>query len=914
MHESPRKHWQIVDRVFAEAVRHEGPARGAYLDRACADRPKVRADVEKMLWADEIAGDSFLQELAVPAVSDVAEFLNEESGEPDEAGLRLGPYRLAEPIGSGGMGVVYRAERVDAAFQRAVAIKMARRRFARAEELQRFRTEREVLAGLDHPNIARLLDGGASEDGRPYLVIELVEGMPIDRYCVERKLGVRARIELFQQVCSAIAYAHQNLLIHRDIKPDNILVTEDGVVKVLDFGIAKLLDPASLPFAAPRTRTGLRPMTPGYASPEQIRGQPATTRSDVFVLGALLFELLTGYSPVKADEALPHEIDTAICQIDGLPVGSLRRGHSDGHRALRGDLGTIVGMALRSDPARRYGSAAELSDDLTRWGEHRPVRARPDHFTYRLRTFVRRNRVLVSVVSAAFVGLAVLSIALMGQSRTLEAERDRAEQALSFMAGMFEGPDDEPRGGRPVDPRELLDRSAARIERELGEHPDMQAVLFEAIGRMYNSLGWFDEAQPRLEESLSLRRRLAADRADVATVLYHLGRALHGRGDFEDALARYEESRAIRDRVFGSEHQAVAEALSAHAATDVALGRYDRAEPVIREALGIRRNALGEDHLDVAESLSRLGDLLYLADRDAEEVLEAYREALEIREAAADVDPLLLADSYNGVAVALHHAGRGDEALSQIARAVEIKRSILSEDHPDLAALLYGQGEVARTMGHADLAETALEEAAKIAQARLGKLHPLTAHPRLSLGVLYQQQERFDEAAVQFRHAQSAYRASYSADHPRLAGLAYMHGDFHRARGDYTEARRLLDESWRIVEGYAPPDAIVRASVKLRMGRLALDTDEAETALGHFEQALTILQQRPNPVPWFIGEVEAEVGWCLALLGRSEEGQAMIRSGLEKLDAHRPEGDLRVARARGHLREIEQRAAASSSG
>lgn len=908
LYRHPDYPWQILDELFLEAVRLTDPERVAFLDRACADQPALRAAVERMLWADEAAG-TFLERPVEWPTRGLADETGESEGETEDVGLRLGSYELVELIAAGGMGAVYRAKRIDGAFERAVAVKMIRRRIVRAEDLQRFRAEREVLARLDHPNIARLLDGGTAPDDRPYLVMELVQGLPIDRYCAEKTLRLSARIELFQQVCSAIEYAHQNLLIHRDIKPDNILVTEEGAVKVLDFGIAKLLEPESLPFIAPVTHTGVRPMTLGYTSPEQIRGQPATTRSEVFVLGALLYELLAGCSPFVAEGALPHEIESAICEADGLPGGAGRRVRQirgDCSRAMRGDLGRILGKALRADPARRYGSVEQLSDDLRRWAEHRPVRARPDRLLYRLRTFVRRNQGLVFLALTVFTGLAILSLALWAQTRTAVGERDRAEKALGFVAGIFEGADPGRQGAPPVDPREVLDRGADRIERELNDHPDMQAVLFEAIGRMYTSLGWYDEAVRLLEQSQALRRRLEADPVDVATGHYHLGRALHRSGQYQQARERYEESLTTRRDLLGPEHPAVAEVLAARADADIALGHYDQAEPSIREALRLRRAQLGDDHLDVAESLSSLGDVLYLSQKDTEGVLRAYREALAIREAALGGDHLLVANALGSMATGLFHAGRGHEALPLIQRAVDIKRSILSSDHPELARMLHDLGELARMTGSSTLAETSLREAIEVARLRLGPSHPDTASAQLSLGALLVQQGRLDEAEEPLQQVQRAYEALFAADHPQLASLAFWRGDLLRRRGDYDGAGRLFEDSWRIVERHTPPGTIVRATVKVGRGRLALDSGAPETALVFFEDALAIMRRRSKP-EWFIGEVEAELGWCQALLGRVQEGRAMLLSGLEKLESGRPVDDPKVIRARGFLRQIEAR-------
>jgi serine/threonine protein kinase/tetratricopeptide (TPR) repeat protein len=438
--------WQQVREVLDQAIALDTPERSPYLDKVCANDPDLRREVESLLSSHERAGSVFLK---APAV----DLLNRSSDKPARVGRRVGAYQIVEEIGHGGMGEVYRAVRADGQYDKQVAIKLGRGGFDTSFILERFRNERQILAGLDHPNIARLLDGGTTEEGIPYLVMELIEGVRIDQYCDAHSLDVTHRLQLFRQVCAAVQYAHQRLVIHRDIKPSNILITEDGVPKLLDFGIAKILDPSAV-----NETTLVRPMTPEYASPEQIRGETITTATDVYSLGVVLYELLTGHSPYRASARTSHELARAISEVEperpstailrAAPNGgsaarpehpvtpesvSLAREGSSAklRRRLAGDIDNIVLKAVRKEPQRRYASVEQLTEDLRRHLDGMPVTARKDSWNYRAGKFVRRHRVGV-VASAAVVMMLIAGvIAIVREARIATEQRTRAEKRFN---------------------------------------------------------------------------------------------------------------------------------------------------------------------------------------------------------------------------------------------------------------------------------------------------------------------------------------------------------------------------------------------------------------------------------------------------------------------------------------------------
>ena len=449
--------WARVRKVFDDALERPAKDRSAYLRVVCARDDELRREVETLLASHDQSEDF----LATPAAH-LSQILLHDSqvvthdDDPDEfpAGYRIGPYQFERRIGRGGMGTVWLATRHDREYHKKVAIKMVKRGMDSQEILRRFRTERQVLANLDHPNIARLIDGGSTPDGLPYLVMEYVEGTPIDQYCERHKLSITDRLQLFRAVCSAVQFAHQNLVVHRDIKTGNILVTADGAAKLLDFGIAKLLSPQSSTLDLAQTRPGTRPMTVDYASPEQIRGEPITTATDVYSLGVLLYRLLTGKMPYGADVRTQAALQHAICEKEPLrpsaviltdeksavPAATQKIEAVDETRdkarqrlrkKLAGDLDNIILMALRKEPDRRYVSAGQFSEDIGRYLNGQPVMARLDTPGYRLAKFVRRNT--KGVAAAGLAGAALIVVAALSQRSAHDAAAARAQAERTLM-------------------------------------------------------------------------------------------------------------------------------------------------------------------------------------------------------------------------------------------------------------------------------------------------------------------------------------------------------------------------------------------------------------------------------------------------------------------------------------------------
>jgi serine/threonine-protein kinase len=640
------------------------------------------------------------------AVEEIARVLLALTAAPRE-GVRVGSYRLTERIGQGGMGVVFAAERADGQFQQTAAIKLLEVGFADAPSVSRFRTEREILARLEHPNIARLLDGGLTEQGLPYLVMEHVRGEPVTEFCDRRQLAVAERLGLFQQICQAVQYAHQNLVVHRDLKPPNILVSERGEVKLLDFGIAKLLEPGGTA-SLEATRTVGRLMTPAFASPEQVRGEAVTTATDVYALGLLLYELLTGRRAQPfAEDLPPAELERRICGVDPERASAAvlagddsvaraaRRGGASPQRLsrqLQGDLDTILSKAMQKEPGRRYASAAELADDLERHLRGLPVRARPDTLAYRASRFVRRHRLGVAAAAAALALLVAFAAAMAAQAARIAREAEAKSRVTEFLTDLFKVSD--PAGGRgsTIAARELLDEGAAKIRDSLEGEPEIQARLMATMGNVYFNLGLYAEAEQQAKRALETRRRvLGPEHPDTLQSMTSLAQASSRQGRLAEAEALHRETLDIQKRVLGPEHPDTLESMNGVAIVALARGRYAEAEALHRETLEIRKRVLGPEHRNTLQSRNNLANACHSQGRYVEaEVL--HRGTLDIYKRSLGLEHVMALQSRNNLANAIGAQGRYAEAEALHRETLEVRKRVLGAEHPDTLMSIYNLG------------------------------------------------------------------------------------------------------------------------------------------------------------------------------------------------------------------------------
>jgi eukaryotic-like serine/threonine-protein kinase len=918
--------WQLVKRILEAALERDPAGRARLLDEACRNDEPLRQEVESLIASYQQAGSL----LDSPALEDPTKILSDTAAQ-SSGSRRIGPYKVIREIGHGGMGTVFLASRADDQYRRAVAIKLIRRGMDTDSILSRFRHERQILASLDHPNIARLLEGGTTDDGLPYFVMEYIEGQTIDQYCDTRKLTTADRLKLFRTVCSAVQYAHQNLIVHRDIKPSNILVTSEGVPKLLDFGIAKLLKPEMYAQTIAPTETFVRPMTPDYASPEQVRGQPITTASDLYSLGVLLYELLTGHRPYRISGYTPQAIEQAICEqeperpstainrIETVSssggavettltpelVSKTREGQPDKlRRKLAGDLDNIVLKAMRKEAQRRYASVEQFSEDIRRHLEGRPVIARKDTFGYSAGKFIQRHKLGVAGVTAFVILTIVAVIAIVIQSARATRERDKAQQVSGFLVDIFKVSDPSESRGNSVTAREILDKGAERVERELNAQPEVQATLLDTIGNVYHSLGLYDKAIPLLEKSLQIRREtLGTENLDTAQTLYDLGSTLKDKQKTAEAEPPLRESLAIRRKLLGNENAAVANCLDLIAETLWLKGDLATAEPLYREGLALRRKIFGNVHHDVAQSLSKLASLLWTkGEYDAAEPLN--QEAIAIDRKLTGGDDTDLALHLSNYAVLKDNKGDSAAAESLQREALAIRRKLLGNEHPDVAVSLNNLAGTLRKRGNYAEAEPLYREALRIGRNQYGEENQNVAMFEQNLARALYDQEDFARAEPLFREALAKQQRILGENHPRtcqarslLATLLYDKGEVKIAEEMF---RQLLEPQRKAY----PNGHQEIAETEVGLGRLLSEHEHAREAEPLLREAVAMMQKIFPDNNFKLADARGALGECLTQLKNFDEAEALLIKSYSTLKAQRSENDLYRRRATARLLDL----------
>ncbi len=839
----PTARWAEIDTLFEQALDRPPDERTAFLRAVCGHDPVLYEAVTDLLASDAAAETA----LGESAADFAAHLLGEGTAEPAQTlapGTRIGPYRIEGTLGHGGMGVVYRAARADGTFEKEVALKLVKRGMDTDEVLRRFRYERQILAGLDHPGIARMLDAGAAPDGRPYLVMECVEGEPITAHAERHGLSVSERVALFERVCEAVTYAHRRLVVHRDLKPSNVLVTDEGPdgnpsVKLLDFGIARLLDEQA-DAAVPRTRPEWRILTPEYAAPEQLRGEPATTATDVYALGVLLYELLVGHRP-DASLKPPSSVVTS-------EAAAARRTTRDRlGRSLRGDLDTLALAALHPDPARRYASAEALLDDLRHLRTGLPLRARPDSRRYRLGKFVERHRVGVAISAVGLLLLVAFAGALFVQQRATARERDRAETQLAqkvevtaFLTDLFSAASPDEARGDTLTAFDLLARGTERIEAELAAQPAVQGHLLLILSRIYDRLGDDERALALAERSLEVRRAAFGERhPDVAGSENQIGAVYQSRGEYEAAEAHFRRALALRRDLLAPEDADLAESVMNLGLLLSYSGAYDEAEALLREALALDRARHGDEHADVATDLNNLAILLYFKGEygGAEEAL---REALAIRRAVYGEPHPRIAVTLNNLAAILRRTGDLAAAEPLFRESLAMSRALVGNVHPDVASTLSNLAAVVGERGRPDEAEALLREAVAIGREVHGE-HPELADALSNLGRTLLDLDRKDEAEAILAEALAMNRATRGAEHARTALATYNLGRVAEARGDDRAAERLFREALALQERVLPPEHDETAFTCSSLGHVLVRLQRYEEARPLLARAHTAL-------------------------------------------------------------------------
>jgi len=762
--------WERAQRIFTEAAAADLEERRELLDRLCEGDDRLRAEVESLLGSDERAA-GFMEGSVAGALS---------PGETVQ-GKGFGAYALDEELGEGGMGVVYRAHRADGAYEQEVVVKLIRDHAVSGELEQRFRRERQVLASLRHEHIARLLDGGVA-GGTPYLVMELVRGRNILEHCDEAGLDLDRRLALFDAVCAGVQHAHANLVVHRDLKPAHVLIDESDTPKLLDFGIAAMLDQAGGTVDA--TSTGQQRLTPQYASPEQIRGEPVTTATDVYALGLILYELLCGHRPYEVEEGSSDADRRLIC--DTTPPSPSRRLENEGNvdrvasargmsvprlrKHLTGDLDTIVMTALRKEAERRYASAEALREDLRRYREGLPIGACPDTWGYRARKFVSRHRVPVTAGAAVLFAL-VAAVIVTSRQAAIARERARETElalATSHTVGRFLRSilvaADPREGGQNVTMRDALDQSAARIEPELGNEPQVEARVREAIGMTYRSLGEHNEADLHLTRAHEIAERVFAGDPEAARIGHELAVLRLDQGRLGEARALATEALRVRESHGGPRHEDALETRNLLALVSLRQDRPEEALEHARVAVAGRKRTLGRDDARTLEAKNTLGEILKAVGRQ-EEAAELMREVYHAQTRALGKDHPDTLISANDLGATLFRMGRREEGLAWQIRAMEgLAKQFPAGSLDVVIPRINIAGSLIRVGRHEEarrLASRAIEDGAPA----LGKGHYVVAVARLTLGRALIELGETEEARGQLERAHETLAEELGPDH-----------------------------------------------------------------------------------------------------------------------------------------------------
>lgn len=889
---SPQR-WNEIESILDEALEVAPEEQISVVDRLCADDEDLRASVLSLLRAGEKVSD-FLEEPERKkfehALIELAAREVEEDDEETDPNINrtVGPYRLIRRLGRGGMGQVYLGVRADDTFDKFVAIKLIRRGMDTEEILQRFRTERRILASLVHPNIARLLDGGATEDGLSYFVMDFVDGKTITEFADEHRLSVKDRLDLFQKVCSAVHYAHQNLIVHRDLKPSNILVTTNGEVKLLDFGIAKFLRPEEEDFTVPITRPEVRIMTPEYASPEQARGDVITTASDVYQLGILLYELLTGGRPYHFATERKAEIEKIICETEperpstaitrlstdedaeldvsemrGTPIERLRK-------QLSGDLDRIVLMALRKDADRRYQSADQFLEDIQRYLTGLPVHAQSDTWVYRLDKFVRRHK--IGVASSTVVALLLVAVSFLAlrsaittarQNTEIQIALEKKNQVTDLMIGIFEVSDPEISRGQDVTARELLDRSAERIERELADQPDVQAAMLHAIGTVYLKIGLSAEAKPMLERALEMQREIYRDQDsdELAQTVY-------------DLATWYEEQ-----------------------------GEEEISEELHLESLAMRRRLYEAPNAAIAQSMHELGVVYYELTGDNDEAERLWSAALDMRLTLEGPESRDISETMVNLAVVLQDKGDFDGAEDNYRTGLAMQRKLLGDDHPFVATTLYNLGSLLFDRGSFAEAKLYVRESLDLRTTLYGQEHRLVANGMNMLGQILYRTDNLVEAEFLLRRALALHQVNYGQVHPRVGRDMQILARVLAKGGNEDEASELFGSALFVFGEFFPNGHWLLAETQVDLAKLRLEQNRLADAEEILRSSITLYTDLYGAESDDVIETGLLLGICLTQVGEFDEAEHLITKAIAHYEADSGLSEESLIEARAALDE-----------
>lgn len=832
---------RLVDEIFSEALAFEGEERERFIRERCGGNTELAQKVTSLIEASQASDENLAQRFNTAREQLWhSVFGGDDSAGEDLSGQRVGSWRLTKRLARGGLATVYLARRDDGAYEQAAAFKVLRRGLDTDDLIARFRAERQILSTLDHPSIAQILDGGALEDGRPFLVLEYVDGMPITDYCETHGIDVGGRISLLMEVLQALHHAHKHLVVHRDIKPSNILVSAEAHVCLLDFGIAKLLDPESIPGASTLTRTGVSLLTPGYGSPEQLACTAVTTGSDIYQVGLVMFELLTGKRPFE-EAAKPA--DSTVFPSDALHGKPY-------YDDVRGDLDAITGKAMHADPARRYASALDMHEDLQRYLDNRPILARPDTLRYRLTKLARRRPWVLPVTVLGILAIGGYVGTLTVYTKELQMEQRRAAATQSFMVDLLRSADPfapaDPERGSSITVVEALDLGVQKLNSDLHAEPELRASLLNSIASVYASLDQHREAIDLREEALALERELyGTPSRPVLDSLMMLAGQYRAIGDHEAAGRYVAEQLADARRLYPEDHPAVGAAEAAVGEMENAIGNLEASERLFTDGVRKMRQAPVEYAQPLIKGLVALAGLVVEKSRSGTAELLS-----EARQLATDIY------GPDSLSMAL--------VLTQAGTAASVHRDYAVAEEEFLAAL-------------------------DIYESKLGRDHGATMTASNNLAILYLRMGKLAQAEQIFRRLLATARQKYGPEHPAVAGQAQNLATVIGRQGRYDEAIGMHRQAFDIFDAVLA-DHFVSAYPLISLAYAELQLGDFALAEQTARQAFELLRSTaPDTYP--VAVAQCLIGLALEGQGLRSDGEAMVRKS-HKLLANRTVPDF----------------------
>lgn len=862
--------WKIIKAAFAQASTLEGEARASMLAAFAAEHPDLEAQLLSLLNAN-LTNDSLLADAIANSAIELA-----ETSEDPWVGRTVGAWTIKSRLAGGGMGAVFLAERSDAQYAQTVAVKVMATQLLASEAINRFRSERQILANLSHPYIAQLIDGGSTDDGLPYIVMEYVEGLPVDQHCDEHKLSIDKRLELFGKICEAVDYAHRNLIVHRDLKPGNILVDTNGNPKLLDFGIAKLLEKENFDHTIALTRAGMRAMTPEYASPEQVRGEPISVASDVYALGVLLFRLMTGQSPYGELTSAPREYEAAILDSEprrpstvittpetGASVGEHRAISAVGlQKRLAGDLDNIVLRSLQKEPERRYPTASAFAADIGRYLSNLPVEARGDDWAYKARKFIVRNARPLATTLAVFLSVAIMityyTVQLAGARDAAEQQAEKADRAVDFMTDIFSSSSPYYSEGVDVSVSEALRQGTRSVEGSLADQPELLSDLLLRLGQIHLDLSLVTEGSELMQRALEIRQSL-----------------------------------------YGDDHPEVADAMLA-----VAYSYSDRDEPDLAFSTANAALAMLERHgqstsAAAAQAHGFIGLLLHYRD-ESDAAIEAMQTSIDISRSLGDSRRGGNAEVLANLASPYSHKGDYEAALATNEAAYKELLAVYGDRHPSIAINFSQRATILFNSGDLEQAEDLHRQALALTEVLFGREHPSFAFAQMRVAHVLTMTDEWDEAETLLDEANNSFVDTFGPDHVRVRDVQKLLGEVYSETGRTELALKVLSDSVKQSQAVRETTPSKAGIAYAEYADALLEGGYEDEAVAAYQESVELFEQ--SGIGMFVAYTESKLGRALVASGDVASAQVVIDRAIafceSNLDPEHPViGRAQLARA-----------------